>query len=69
MIIMERIKTETVKFTVKDIEILINKHLIEVEKITGAVEVKWFEPFKERAKNYPIVEVIAKVAVATGRLG
>lgn len=60
---MERIKTETIKFTVEDIEKLVIKHLKEVEKLQGAIEIEWL--LNSRSAS-AILEVVTNVAVATG---
>ena len=65
---MERIKTETVKFSRKDIENLLLKHLKDVEKLSGAVEIKWLDGVinPKRDKDSIIIEIISSIAVATG---
>ena len=60
---MKRIRTETMKFTVDDIEKLITNHLKEVEKITGSFEIKWLVYAKE--KNSVALEVTSNQHLTT----
>jgi hypothetical protein len=67
---MERIKTEKIKFNVKDIEALIKNHLREIEHVdedTGQFEIIW-SPDYDVNRGATIVEVVSKHAVATGPL-
>jgi hypothetical protein len=66
---MERIKTERIKFNVKDIEALIKRHLREIEHVdedTGQFEIVWAD--KNFNKGAIVVEVVSKHAVSMGPL-
>jgi hypothetical protein len=61
---MQRIKNETIKLSVEDVEQLITNHIHDVEKLDGHLEFKWLQNVKFDESTI-VIEATSNFAVAT----